>query len=104
MKYDLGEEVRVKDTDKIGIVKSYRIDGYKLGGKKREVIQYGLSMGNLYSDFYKEDDLELYNTPCEFDDEFERGLCDLLIDIYLLHKEIDLVKKLFKEKRLYLDS
>jgi hypothetical protein len=101
MKFKISDTVRVKATGRVAKIKSYRIDGYILHNKEIEVIQYSLSAENIYSEPYKEDAIELYD---KFDNEFERGLCDFLIDIYLANKKIDLVKKLFNEKQLYSDS
>jgi hypothetical protein len=100
MKFKINDTVRVKATGRVATIKTYRIDGYVLHNKEIEVIQYGLSSENLYSEPYKEDAIELYG----IDNEFERGLCDFLIDIYLANKKLDLVKKLFNEKQLYSDS
>jgi hypothetical protein len=100
MLFEIDQQVRVKGTDEIGTIDAYKIEGYKLNGKKVEIIKYCLkqSGASYIKNWYKEDDLQhLY----EFNNTFEKGLVTLLIDVYLKHNKFDLVKKLNIEKNLY---
>jgi hypothetical protein len=99
--FEIGEQVKIKGTDKVGVVKAYKIDGYLLHDKKQVVIKYCVQVGaSHYNDWYQEQHLELLNSY-DFNSKFELGLLDFLIDIYLLNNKIDLVKKLHTEKKLY---
>jgi uncharacterized protein YodC (DUF2158 family) len=99
MIFDIDQEVRVKSTGKIGIVKSYITDGYKLNGKKVEVTKYCVQIGaSYYSKWFEENNMEhLY----EFDNKFEKELVNLLIDVYLKHNKFEELTKLSIEKNLY---
>jgi hypothetical protein len=102
MKYEIGQEVRVKGTDNVGIIKSYKIDGYVLYEKMHEVTKYGVQVGaSYYNKWFFEYELESFPTY-NFDAKFELELIDLLIDIYLLDKSnLNLIRQLHKEKSLY---
>lgn len=102
MKFQIGEHVKIKGTDKVGIIKSYKIDGYTLYDKEQVITKYCVQIGASYhNDWYLEEKLEKHITY-DVDPNFEIGLIDLLIDIYLLNKNnLDTVKKLYKEKLLY---
>jgi hypothetical protein len=101
MKFELEQEVRVKGTDEIGTVKSFKHEVFLYNGQKSELKRYCVQTGLSYNNkWYTEEMLESYNSY-EFDDKFELGLLNFLIDIYLLGNKIDLVKKLYKEKLSY---
>jgi hypothetical protein len=106
LKFEIDDQVRVKDTNEIGTIKAYKIEGYKFGGQKQHTIYYQVQIGALYNiKWFKEEKIELIDeiaTNNNFNDEFELGFIDLLINIYLLDKKnIPLVKKLHNEKQLY---
>jgi hypothetical protein len=102
MKFEIGDKVKIKSTDKEGIVKAYKIDGYLLHDKKQVVIKYCVQVGaTIYNDWYQEQHLIPFMSY-EFEKEFELGLLDFLIDIYLLNNKIDLVKQLHNQKQLYI--
>jgi hypothetical protein len=100
LKFDLDDEVQVKGTDKVGIVKAIKTDIYKLNGKRQEVVKYCVQLGSIvYNDWYQEQHLIPFISYDDFDSKFELGLIDLLIDIYLLDKNnIELIQQLHKEK------
>lgn len=99
MKFEINQEVKVKTTGIVGIVKAIRYETYMLYGELKEITQYGiLSKGSYYKDWYPEDQLTSA-LSYEFDDVFELGLRDLLIDTYLLHKKLDLVEMLCKSNK-----
>jgi hypothetical protein len=101
-KFDLGDQVRVKNTDNVGTVKRINVDVHTLNGKRTEVVKYCVQIGTSFnSDYYQPHHLEHYNSY-DFDDTFEIGLVDMLIDIYLLQKKLDLVSQLHIEKQQYL--
>jgi uncharacterized protein YodC (DUF2158 family) len=100
-KFEIGDEVRVKGTDKVGKIKSFKIDGYTLNDKPQMVIKYYVQNGTIYNDWYQEHLIEPYNSY-EFENDFELGLIDFLINIYLLDKKnLHLIKKLHNSKSLY---
>lgn len=107
LKFDLDDSVKIKGTDKVGIVKSYKVDVYKLNGKRQEVAKYCVQTGASYQvEWHQEHHLEyfeLLNDSCDFDNEFEIGLADMLIDIYLLdERNLDLIKRLHNEKQQFM--
>jgi hypothetical protein len=102
MLFEIGDRVRIKGTDKVGVVKAFKTDGYLLNDKKQVVTKYCLQIGaSYYNDWHAEHHLEPLMSY-EFDSKFELGLIDLLIDIYLYHRKLDLVQQLHNQKQLYI--
>jgi hypothetical protein len=107
LQYEIDDKVRVKETKEIGIIKSYKVEGYKFSGIKQYTIYYQVQLGALYNfKWFKEEKIELYDELAAnntFKKDFEIGLLDLLINAYLLDtKNIPLIKKLHNDKNLYM--
>jgi hypothetical protein len=100
MKFEIGQQVRNKNTGKIGTVKQWKVEGYILLGKQVELIQYQIqNEGSYYNELVKEDLLE----PAEdFTNKIELFLIGSLIDTYLDFKRLDSVKELYEQKQKYL--
>lgn len=97
IQFQIGDRVRLKGTNRIGEVRAYKIDGYKLDGNIVETIQYQVNLGSYYNDTVIEEKLEPFHSY-EFSDKFESGLLDFLIDNSLKHKQFDTLKKLSEQK------
>jgi hypothetical protein len=101
-KFNIGDELRIKDTKKVGTVKSFRIDSYMLYGQQHVVIKYCLQTGLSYQqEWVTGEQLEEVvedTSSVDFGNEFEIGLRELLIDIYLLNpKNLPLIRELHNE-------
>jgi hypothetical protein len=107
LKFEIDDEVRVKDTHEKGTIRSFKIEGYKYNGIKQYTVYYQIQVGAVYNNkWIKEEKLELIDeltTNTDFDNKFELGLLELLINAYLLDKKnIPLIQQLHDEKNLYL--
>jgi hypothetical protein len=102
VKYQLGERVKIKGTaDTFGEITASRNDVFYHNGKLINTVKYFVLIKPHTHTWYNENDLTLQHAY-EFDNKFELALLDLLIDTYLLHKKIDLVRQLHNEKKLYM--
>jgi hypothetical protein len=107
LSFDLDDKVMVKENKRTGKVKSFKVESYKIGHHKQLIILYLVQFdGNYTNEWIKEDRLIDYDplaTGDTFSNNFEVGLLDLLIDVYLLDKKnIPIIQLLHNEKNLYL--
>lgn len=100
--FDIGETVKVKSNGKIGRIKSYKYEKFK--DKKSESLEessrYFIMFNSFSFEWVDETDLEACY-KYEFSDEFNFELFNLLIDVYLLSGNYDLVKKMNDLKSKY---
>jgi hypothetical protein len=107
LKFDVDDTVRVKGSEKVSRIKTFKVEGYKLGSEKVPNIYYLIQTGlNNYNEWVREERLEFFDELAAnntFKKDFEIGLLDLLINAYLLDtKNIPLIKKLHNDKNLYM--
>jgi hypothetical protein len=96
-KFKFNEEVRVRLTNKTGVVTGYRKDVLINKGETSTVRFYRIDVG-LHSHWLKEDELEYVYT---FTNNFEKGIINLLIDINLSARNFDQVKHFHDLKQQY---
>lgn len=98
-KFELNNKVYIKSKDTTGEITQYKHEKYKRGtGEVVETYKYLVKTNSHYSDWFDESDLSFVN---EFDNKFEVGLIDLLIDVNLKENNLDTVKELHKQKQQY---
>lgn len=99
MKFELGDRVLIKSRGKQGDIKQYRVEGFIDRDKKLvETVKYYVKYGQYLTDWFSEDDLQHLD---HFDDKFEAGLLNLLINVNLKVNNLENVKKLYEEKKRY---
>lgn len=102
MKFDLNEVVVVKALNKTGKVMQWRHEKFiTRDSKQSEFTKYYIHFGGYSSQWYTEEELESV-VNCEFDDKFELGFINLLIDVNLKVYQIDMLKELHKQKQKYI--
>lgn len=99
MLFELGDQVRIKKLNKVGEVRAYRHEHTFVKDTITENHKYFVKYGQYFIEWFDEKELERINF---FDNKFELGLLDLLIDVNLLFKNYDIVEYLHKEKQKYL--
>jgi hypothetical protein len=106
LKFDIDNTVRVTDTGRTGKIKSFKVEAYKIGQHRQQIILYLVQFDKNYAnEWIKEERLVDYDPMSideNFSNNFEMGLLDLLINAYLLDKKnIPLIQILHNEKGLY---
>jgi hypothetical protein len=98
VKYQIGDKVRVKATNRVGEVISTKHELFIKNGVVTENKIYNVNFGSYLNDTHREDQIELYDV---FDDKFEIGLINLLIDVNLSKRNYEMIKYLYDLKQKY---
>ncbi|AJA41410.1 hypothetical protein AXJ14_gp091 [Geobacillus virus E3] len=106
MKFSIGERVKIRGKDIIGEVveTEYRYYHYSNGEEKIVKRYLVKQIGNTYyQNWYEEDMLEsVLELTEELSEEYAERIYDVLIDVALMTRNFDMVKKLVEEKKKYL--
>lgn len=98
--FEVGDQVRIKNTGRIGVVISYKFEKSKSNGEIQESSRYFVSF-NSYTQEWCNENFLIPHHEYEFKDTFELDLLNLLIDIYLKEHKFGLVKILDGQKSKY---
>jgi hypothetical protein len=101
MKFNIGEKVRLRANDRVGVIRRYLISGKEINGVEKEEIKYEVNLGNYYENWFTEDQLQRYDDYYKVSDQFEIGLADMMIDINLVKENIHMVKNFFNIKQSF---
>lgn len=95
-KYDKGQEVVVKETNKKGTIKRREFIIHDNKEKTTIMEKYNVDMGGHLSTTYSVDDIQ----PVEefYKLEYPEQVHDVLIDVQLKKKDYDFVKRLHNER------
>jgi hypothetical protein len=90
MKFNLGDEVVIRATGKIGKIGHCKNEKYFVKGKLKIINSYGVIFSPYYTTgwFYE----AALSYPLEVDPEFDEELLNLMIDINLENRNFDMVK------------
>jgi hypothetical protein len=107
LEFNIDDTVMVKENKRTGKIKSFKVEAYKIGEFKQQIILYLVQFDkNYHNEWIKEERLISYDPMSSndiFSNNFELGLLDLLINAYLLDKNnIPLIQQLHSQKNLYL--
>ncbi|PLR99501.1 hypothetical protein [Bacillus sp. T33-2] len=102
-KFIMDEKVKVKANGKVGEINGQKLETYKYQGQVRETITYSVNFGSYQTAWYNGDQIESLERY-SFDDKFEQGLLNLMIDVNLGEKKYDEVNRLNNEKKKYKDG
>lgn len=98
MKFQIGDKVVVRATGRTGEITQWKVEQFVKNNHIETIKRYAVSNSSYYgATWYKEEDLQLDNV---FDIEFEVGLLDLLIDVYLSARKFYLVKEMYNQKKI----
>jgi hypothetical protein len=89
-KFELEEKVRIKSTGRKGIVKAFKYETAFSYGKIRHSKRYYIKIENNHFYWFDESDIEL--DEYTFDNNFELGWSELMIDVNLLAGNYEQVK------------
>ncbi len=94
MKFNLDEKVRLKSMGNLGTIRKFKIEGgYNKEGQYHEDIKYLVELTKGTKEWFQERSLK----P-EFDEEFNLGFNQLLIDVNLKSGNFHYVEALNEER------
>lgn len=101
MRYNLGDKIKIKASGEEGTIMQIKEQRQFLSGVEDYSIQYYIKLkGNTYGQWYLQHEIEEIKEG--FSDEFEIGLLNLLIDIYLDKRDFTMVKALCEKKKEFM--
>jgi len=96
-KFIIGEKVKVRGSGKEGTIKNQKLETYKYQSELIMKYTYNVYFGIYNDGWFTEEQLESM-VRYSFDDEFELGLRDLMINIHLDKGEFDIIRELQQKK------
>lgn len=97
-KFEIGEKVKLKNSNKTGEVRGRRYEEYMFKVSSSSAQRYYVNLGGFYNDWQDADKLESLE---HYDDTFEIGLINELIDGNLSTGNFKEVKRLSEQRKKY---